>query len=195
MPEPLIRTLERDGPATISLRDLERVAAALALPVDHLLLGESERPEEAATTDLARIGAALLAMAPAEVARDDLARALDWTLARVEAAVDSLDRSLWPLGLAVARHADRRYTIIAVRTAALGANVDRVRAAARYRRSYSHGELDVICDVRATGWPSHTRDPEAIRTLRVEGVLVAADDGFVLAAEIVYSLQPLNRQT
>jgi len=104
------RVIVRIGPgstghASVTLGELSRLAATLALSLADLVTPSDTNPAGPPTDDVATLLASLMDDAKVTLAhRDDLARALGWSLERTEEAARQAGELLAPLGLKLHRH-------------------------------------------------------------------------------------------
>lgn len=179
--DPLTVKRLEDGadPGDLPLRVLERLARALAVPVQTLLRQHQETDDGGDLT--APVGTALLAHGRTTVS--NLATALSATVDDVAATVVALDRKLTAVGMAVARHHDEVWLVPGVPTpGAVAADRPLNLAQARLLRRIHRGE-----DIRRV---LSKRDRELVLpALQRRGLVEDHGEGPVVAAHVAASLE------
>lgn len=176
----------------LSLGNLHRLAEALALEPWELLRSTTTS-ETIVGHDDARVEA-ILVEAGRLVRKEEIADAMEWDLARTNAAIDALGDRLEGTGLRLHRHAEGS---VAVRPAPIGlTEVERERAAraARQHRGLNRRTARLLSVAAATGEISR-RDLSNANDQRVAcgelmnaGVLIDTPKSIALSDEARYSL-------
>ena len=183
----LWNTSSEPGDDRIPLGTLRSLSRLLDLDLEELVSGPTTPPQTPG--DDVRVEAAL-AEPPGSFTRDDLAGALEWTLERVDQALNALQARLHPTGRRIRMIGWHRYTLgpnLAILTAPERARLNRTTTNRLVRKEY-----ETLYQV-LYGWNRQAfrlaDERASLDTLATHGLINTAPGRLELSADVAFSLR------